>query len=451
MQDLSTFHAIARFGLGAAPGEAEHVSSDPRGWLMDQVRRGPVDVAGGPFAQSADLLADIHKARIQGPEQLREKTRGYYRSVFWPEITARARHAVTTDRPYAERLALFWSNHFTISRTRALIGPAIPAYEREAIRSHVFGRFADMLKAACMHACMVSYLDNMTSIGPNSPVGRRRLRRNPGAKTLNENLAREILELHTLGVNGGYGQQDVIELAKAITGWSHGGLRPKQDTRPVHGGFEFKPAFHEPGPKTVLGKRYPEAGAEEGLTILDDLARHPATARHVATKLCRHFVSDEPPASAVERVARVFQETHGDLGRVAQALVDLPEAWAAPLAKVKSHYEYVVGVLRAFGGDIEEKTVAAPLQTLGQPPFSAPSPQGWGDTAQDWVAPEALMRRIEWSRSHARRVRSVAPAQFMDETVGPAAGATLINAVALAPSADAGAALVLASPEFQRR
>jgi uncharacterized protein (DUF1800 family) len=310
-----------------------------------------------------------------------------------------------------------------------------------------------MLKAVCRHPCMLEYLDNIVSIGPQSEVGRRRLARDGEARTLNENLAREILELHTLGVNGGYGQQDVIELAKAISGWSHEGFRPRQDPRPVHGGFEFRPEFHEPGPKTVLGRTYAEAGPDEGMAILDDLARHPATARHLATKLVRHFVADNPPPDAVTRIAGVFRASDGDLAAVSRALVDLDAVWREKLPKVKTHYEFVVAVHRAVGNATATAAdVVAPLKMLGQPPFSAPSPQGWGDTARDWVAPSALMRRIEWVRSLAGSVPATPhPARFLDEVIGPVVSDATREGVARAPSEDAAIALVLASAEFQRR
>src|SRR5215213_18508 len=207
MRDVATSIALNRFGLGAMPGEAEAIGGDPRGWVVTQIdRRWATRMAGG--RASDGVLAEMHRAAIEGPEQLRATARRLYSSVFWPEIVARARYAIAT-------------------------------YEREAIRPYVFGRFADMLKAVCRHPCMLEYLDNIVSIGPQSEVGKKRLARGGEARPLNENLAREILELHTLGVNGGYGQQDVIELAKAISGWSHEGFRPRQDPRPVYGGFEF--------------------------------------------------------------------------------------------------------------------------------------------------------------------------------------------------------------------
>ena len=453
MRSIDTFIALNRFGLGAAPGEGDRVASDPRGWADAQVGRVPMPEALMRFRSSADIIADMHRARKQGPATLRPAVREALRRDFGPEVMARARHHIATDRPFAERLVLFWSNHFTVSRAKGIIGAAVPAFEREVIRPHVFGRFTDMLRAATRHPAMIAYLDNQVSIGERSRVGRRRMERKGNAKTLNENLAREILELHTLGVNGGYAQSDVMELARAITGWSHGGMRFGRDARPIHGEFEFQPNFHEPGPKTVLGITYREDGAEEGLAILDDLAHHPSTADFIATKLVRHFVADDPPAGAVRAVARTFLETDGDLAAVSRALVRLDAAWANPLAKVKSHYEFVIAVNRATGNaKAKRPNIMRPLRELGQQPFMAPSPAGWGDTAATWIAPEALMRRIEWVRRYAATLPpTLRPDALLEETVGAVADDSLRRWVDLAPSGDAGIAMVLASPVFQRR
>jgi len=454
MQDIATFIALHRFGLGAKPGEGGAVARDPRGWAKAQIKASattPASLSG--FRSSEAIVAELHTARIRAVEALRDATRAAYRSDFAPEALARARLAIATDQPFRERMVLFLSNHFTVSIAKSIVGPTIPAFEREAIRPHVFGRFADMLKAVSRHPSMLSYLDNMISIGPNSDVGRRRRAANPDGKTLNENLAREILELHTLGVDGGYGQQDVIELAKAISGWNHGGIRPRRDPRPVHGRFEFKDYFHEPGPKTVLGRTYAEAGDAEGLAVLDDLARHPSTAKHIATKLARHFVADDPPADAVWRIGRALQDSDGDLAVVSRTLIDLERAWRHPLAKAKTHYEYVIAVHRALGNaDAAQRDIGQPLREMGQTPFSAPSPQGWSDVASHWVAPIALLRRNEWARRFAgAQPASVRPERLLEETIGAVASEATRRELALAPSGDAALALLFASPEFQRR
>ena len=244
-----------------------------------------------------------------------------------------------------------------------------------------------------------------------------------------------------------------MSFARALTGWSHGGQRMGFEKRPVQGGFEFKPAFHEPGPKTVLGKTYADAGEVQARAILSDLVRHPATARHIATKLVRHFVADAPPADAVDRIAAVFTETDGDLAEVTRAVVGLDAAWAMPLAKAKSHYDFVIGVHRALGGrNLRRQDIVQPLREMGQMPFGAPSPAGWGDRAPDWIAPEALMRRIEWLRrlTASRRVPKP-PLHMLDDIVGPVAGAALRLEVSRAATPQDALTMILASPEFQRR
>ena len=298
---------------------------------------------------------------------------------------------------------------------------------------------------------MLVYLDNINSFGPGSPAGQRRLRANPTATTLNENLAREVLELHTLGVDGGYAQADVIQFALALTGWTHGGVG--RGDRPRHGGFQFIQRQHEPGDKTVLGVRYPEAGVDEALSILADLARHPATAHHLATKLVRHFVADDPPEAAVAQIARVYLDTDGDLGRVMQAVIDLDAAWVDPLAKVKPHYDYVIAVHRAAGQGVPvRRDIYQPLRLLSQLPFTAPSPQGWGDRAADWISPEALMIRLEWvNRLTARLPGGINPREVMEASIGAVARDVTQTWVYRAPSADAALTLLFGSPEFQRR
>lgn len=453
MRDVASFVALNRFGLGAAPGDGDRMGGDPRGWVLDQIRPGaPLPRVYRNRQTSFEILRGIYAAQQQGTEQRGAAIRAAFRQEFNPSLVTRARLMIATNTPFVDRMTLFWSNHFTVSSSRRVIAPALPAYERDAISPHVFGRFADLLKSVIRHPCMLIYLDNIGSVGPRSEAGQRRARRGL-TQTLNENLAREILELHTLGVDGGYEQEDVISLARALSGWAFGGMRGPEAARPVHGGFEFRPQAHDPGPKTILGRVYVENGADEGLAVLDDLARHPATARHIATKLVRHFVADDPPEAAVTPIARVFLDSDGDLAEVSRAVVALDQAWSDPLAKVKSHYEFVIAVHRASGRiRPARQEIFQPLTLLGQFPFSAPSPQGWGDRARDWIAPEALMRRVEWTRQFAAQLpASLIPARFLDDTIGPVAGDAIHDWVRRAPSGDAALAMILASPEFQRR
>jgi uncharacterized protein (DUF1800 family) len=484
MAALAGLVATARFGLGAAPGEIAAASGDPRGWALQQMKPQPVPAAfaGLPDGRHQTLVfQQVLRAVLQGrsdaapaqaqrqaaqarrdddnpdrqDRQMRLRARreapppaaalgdSAPRLVYQREVGARLRVHATTTAPVFERLVAFWSNHFTVSVQRPPVLGLAGAFEREAIRPHVLGRFEDMLLAVARHQAMLLYLDNAISIGPASRIGRTRER------GLNENLAREILELHTLGVDGGYTQDDVRALAMILTGWSIG-----RGEEPDAGLFRFRPFAHEPGAKTLLGKRYGETGETEGIQALKDLAQHPSTARHVATKLARHFIADDPPAASVERIAAVFRKTGGDLAAVSRAVVAEDAAWQAPLSKVRQPGELVVAALRATGlpARIEDRPVLGALRRLGQAPFAAPSPAGWPDTAQDWVAPEAMVRRVEWASALAMRVPAeIAPMALLEQTIGPAASVETRQAVERAPSAREGMALVFAAPEFQRR
>ena len=434
--------AAVRFGLGAGEGLAG-VAADPRGWLIDQLASVDVprplrDADGSPERVSA-LLTAYRRGAGAVVDLLRQAGRDAYRA----DAAARTLAAVVTPQPFRERLVHFWSNHFTVSSVRRVVLALAGPYEIEAIRPHVTGRFADLLLAVVRHPAMLVYLDNAQSMGPNAPVGRRR------GRGLNENLAREILELHTLGVDGGYSQDDVRALAAILTGWTI--ARPGS---PGSGRFAFVPAMHEPGDKTLLGVRYREAGEEEGLAALAALARHPATARHVAVKLARHFVADAPPQAAVARLEGVFRDTDGDLLAVSAALVDIEEAWQ-PLTKVKAPNDLVVSTARAFAlsdaADLGERLVPS-LALLGQLPFMAPSPAGWPDDAASWIGPEAVMRRIDWAVEAGRRLaRRDDPRALPDRALGPLASAHLRFLVEGAPSTAEGIALLLSSTDFQRR
>ncbi|MSO89177.1 MAG: DUF1800 domain-containing protein [Rhodospirillaceae bacterium] len=442
MTTVTAAHAAIRFGLGASPGQIDSIAGDPRGWLLSQLNRNtptPPELLG--MTAGAERTRQYLQIKDKSAAAVKRLIREDYRKAYLGETGARTSVHLSAGAPFRERLVAFWSNHFTVSVQRPVILGLVGPFEREAIRPHVVGRFRDMLGAVVHHPAMLLYLDNAESIGPNSRLGQRRNR------GLNENLAREILELHTLGVDGGYTQTDVREFARILTGWSIARLK---DTNP--GGFMFHATVHEPGSKTLLGRKYSEAGVSEGEAALDALSRHPSTARYIATKFARHFIADAPPASAIDRLARIFQETDGDLGVLARAIVDEPEAWKTPLAKVKSSYEFVLSALRAIGFSGETGPVLASLREFGQVPFSAPSPAGWPDTAADWVGPESTLQRVGWSVALADRIgERVRPLTMLDSTLGPLAGADTRAAIDTAPSVTDAVAMLFASPEFQRR
>jgi len=452
--------AVNRFGLGAAPGELAAATSDPRGWLTGQLQDttpahpefGDLPTSGEALRAYPTWIASLGAAsRNMGNGMSPPSVEATFREQLGPgmlkEVAARLSVAASTAMPLRERLVWLWANHFTVSAEKALVFALTGSFEREAIRPNVTGHFADMLLAASRHPAMILYLDNHLSVRKGwQPHGLRGSRSTafPAPTGLNENLAREILELHTLGVNGGYTQADVTEFARVLTGWTVGRAP----------GFEFDAARHEPGPRALLGKTYAQEGMAQGEAVLRDLAAHPATALHVATKLARHFIADEPPPAAVARIAAAFRETDGHLPSVYAALLDSPEAWERPLAKLKSPIEYVVSCLRALPASRAAKPQALfyALRGMGQRPFFATSPQGWPDTAQAWAGADALWKRIEWAGILAARAGSgVDPSLLSRETYGEAVGASTRLAIERAESRQQGLALWLASPEFQRR
>jgi uncharacterized protein (DUF1800 family) len=452
--------ATNRFGLGARPGEAKQAASDPRAWLKAQLVQGDSSLDGQGLKPSDEALRAYYefrearrkqqetdaKALAEGKEPVEAKRpdAGSPRSIIAAEIEARTKFAILTEQSFRERLVRFWSNHFTVSTSDVAVVSLAGAFEREAIRPHVTGSFFDMLLAAETHPAMMLYLDNARSIGPNSPVGRRR------DLGLNENLAREILELHTLGVDGGYTQNDVIEFARALTGWT---VSSPRDRNVEPGKTHFDERRHEPGARTVLGKTYADDGPQQVATILRDLALTPQTAKHVSERLARHFIADQPPKSAVDKLSRSFLDSKGDLGRLSATLVDLEEAWRKDQPKFKSPDEFQVSAMRGLGAPrVERRALRAAYGSLGQSPFTAPSPAGWPDEAEAWLGPDAVKKRLEWSQAVAARLgERMDPVGFLGETVGEFASARTLKLVGRAESREQGMALALMTPEFQRR
>ena len=421
-------HAYARFGFGRAPSDP--TPPDLRAWLAGQLNGAD---PGPPGATVADAFAAILLDREdrQSPERPHRA-----RQIFQDETKALEDNAIATPTPFRERLVWFWANHFTVSIRRGQVAPLAGAYVREAIRPHVTGRFGDMLLAVMRHPAMLLYLDNAGSVGPDSRVG---LRQNKG---INENLARECLELHTLSPASGYTQNDVIALAKLLTGWSV--------ERRDEPGFRFRPAVHQPGDKPLLGRNFAE-GEEGGRAALRFLAEHPWTHRHLATKLVRHFVADVPPPDAVRRVEGVLRDSGGDLRAASLEIIRLPGAWT-PLAKLRTPQELVLAALRGAGLPPDrEPRFNGIVNGLGQGMFNAPFPIGWPDTAADWAGPEAMVRRIDWIYGFAGHPELVEPATLGDTVLGGLLAPATAEAVRRAGSRRDAITLLLASPEFQRR
>ncbi|MFM1815748.1 MAG: hypothetical protein RLZ98_2443 [Pseudomonadota bacterium] len=462
--------ALRRFGLGVRPRDLERIGGDPRGFLIraldhpgealvasqslvashEAYRRfldaRMADRAGRQKAVPAPVMTD--SAGSQKP--VRDAGNGstmraaVRREIWQAEVEARFAHAVKTDNGFVERLVQFWSNHFAISAGKS--GPVrvmSGGFEREAIRPHVLGRFADMLRAVEQHPAMLIYLDNDKSFGPNSRTGKKR------GRGLNENLAREILELHTVGVGAGYTQEDVTNLARIITGWGVAGVRQQ---RFEAGRFAFFRPRHEPGDWSVLGRRYPDRGVATGEAVLADLSRHPATARHIAGKLARHFTGDAASPSLVARLEKTFLDTGGQLGEVSRALVTSDEAWAARSTKILPPYDFLVAMMRGLDVDIPPMRAARLSAALGQPIWNPPSPKGWPDDDEAWMGPSAVRERLRVAELFAARAarngdpRSVARSLFQDGLL-PAE----YEAIRRAETKSQGFELLIMSASFQRR
>jgi uncharacterized protein (DUF1800 family) len=488
--------ALNRFGLGAGPGELQAASRDPRGWVLAALSRPaePLPEVEAPDSGTAlslfmlrrDAARQARNQQFQGqmagegtagegmagdgmnggqmngratngapmareagrpgrdqgmaappePASLRQS------KVIEDALHARLDLARRTASPPRERLAAFWTDHFTASTIPSAVRAMSEAYEREAIRPHLQGRFAEMAKAAVLHPAMLLYLDNIGSVGPNSRLGLR----SKGRRGLNENLAREALELHTVGVDGGYGQEDVIAFAKVLTGWSVDlSANPPEGRR-----FGFFPERHEPGPKTVLGKTYPQDGPDQAIAVLDDLARHPATARHVTRRMVRHFVGHGLPGLEA-RMAEAFRRTDGDLGAVTRALVSDDEAWGPP-RKVRSPMELLFATSRLLGGLPPQPAPTRALRAMGQPFWAAPSPKGWPIEDEAWAAPDAIKTRLDWASELTARLPPGTDARaLLDVAFGPAASPETRRTVERAADGRQALTLLLLSPEFQRR
>jgi len=446
--------AAHRFGLGARPGEIDAASGSPKAWLLAQIDRPaeqPQSTDGQPLLNAGQLLKIeeqykfnkfMAKGRATKDDPKAGKGQNTRREQYLRELSARSALGFTTERPFAERLVWFWSNHFTVS-ARGQTALYVGAFEREAIRPHINGTFQDMLFAVCMHPAMLIYLSNFHSIGPNSAAGDR------SGKGLNENLGRELLELHTLGVDGGYTQADVTSFAKVLTGWTFG-QNPDQEQR--FGRFFFNGNAHEPGAQTVLGQVYDQKGVQQGDAVLDMLAAHHATATHIATQLVRAFVADTPPPDLVAAVAKTFTDTGGDLAAVAKTLVGADAAWTAPMQKLRLPQEYLLAASRALNVTLKPQQLVKALDTLGQPLFNPPSPEGFHDDAATWLAPDAMTNRLDIAQNFAQQADSSADARLVaDAILGDAQSPATREAIARAEGPVQGLSILLMRPEFQRR
>ncbi len=511
MADLDALTAAHRFGLGARFGELDTIAPDPVTWLNAQLTDvsstldtfGLISSVDGiklfyDFVAAFRLETSTSTTLATDKKQLKntvsryatffESTKETKRSeqmlqlskmdesmissiataaskpkavktsqdiqqeiinALFQDISVRTLHATVTPASFRERLVRFWTDHFSVDVNKGLnVVATAGAMEREAIRPHVTGKFFDMVVAVESHQTMLMYLDNWTSFGPNSWAGQQ------FGLGLNENLARETLELHTLGVGGGYSQNDIIEYAKAITGWTVGNPQINEDKI---GEFVFDPLFHEPGTRTIMGKDYLDTGQNQGLDALQDFVRHPSTAKHIARKLAFHFHSDTPPQSLIDQLSQVFTATDGDLLQVSLALISAPEMWpvsgVGQFLKLRNSEEFILAMFRAF--DLQGLTtdqVFNVFNLLGQVPFTADSPAGWPDDEASWASSSIIAARLNLAVLIGGLIENVPlPPDFASDIFGSHLSTSSFDILSGAFTKAQGYALMLMTPELQRR
>jgi uncharacterized protein (DUF1800 family) len=518
--DKTILHVLNRIGYGARPGDVERVRQTGLAAYIDQqlhperiadaamtarlagfetlnkssqqladeyfvpalqVRKEVKKEAAGDPAMTQKPDAAVDGKPVRTPEQMEAARRS--REVLAELTDQKILRAAYSERQLEEVMTDFWFNHFNVFAGKGATQQYLTEYERDVIRPHAFGKFRDLLGATAHSPAMLFYLDNWQSADPDAQNARPQARagggffgrpgrnarigarfpmprpmpQNPNApnpqrqkRGLNENYGRELMELHTLGVDGGYTQEDVISVARAFTGWTI--------TAPRQGGtFRFEPRIHDAREKLVLGQKIKAGGGEgDGEKVLDILAKHPATARFISTKLARRFVSDTPPPALVERAAARFRETDGDIREVLRTILTSPEFFAAGAyrAKVKSPFEFVVSAVRATGTEVADaRALAQSVRQLGMPLYMCQPPTGYADKAEAWVNTGALLNRMNFAvQLVGGRMRGLQPgtspvsAVLADEVSTATAGT-----IAKATEPRQVAALTLGSPEFQRR
>ena len=443
---------LASHRFGYSESRLQTLARDPRSWVLAQFDRpnefdteGLVDSAKAWQITRNVLQAALNPTTPPNTSQPQDAlgpmtpARQVLRQTNLHGLDKRWQHMTQTTTPVAERWVQFWANHFCVAATKGSTLALVWPHEYEAIRPHAFGPYKSLLRAAIVHPAMLLYLDNAQSMGPQSTAGRRRDR------GLNENLARELLELHTLGVKAGYTQDDVTQTAKLLTGWTVG---PN-----TAGVTRFMDNLHQPGKKIILGNTYPE-GPQALDLLLTDLARHPACADFMASKLCRHFVTDAPPAALVQAVAAQFSRTDGDLKAVAVALFSHDLAWQEDLPpKFKRPEECLISAHRLMQKKVTNvENSAYWVQTMGQAMARAPSPQGWPDLSADWLSPDAVIKRIQWAERYGELYgKDIDARDLMQQAFGPNLSSSTAQTIARAESGAQALAFALASPELMRR
>jgi uncharacterized protein (DUF1800 family) len=474
LTDAKVLHILNRLSFGPRPGDIETVKSQGiEAYIQSQLkpdsiaqpqsltqqlasleilRMSPVELMGE--YQQIQMQRRMQKEGQQPNSQMlreaRQQVRDRVRHVQQQAAQGRLLRAIASNHQLEEVMTDFWYNHFNVFQGKGLDRFLVASYEEQAIRPNVLGKFRTLLEATAKHPAMLFFLDNWQNTAPNSPGAKGRY------KGINENYARELMELHTLGVNGGYTQQDVISLAHILTGWGFARRSKTAVGNTDPSGFYFDANRHDSSDKVFLGQTIKGGGIEEGEKALDILARHPATARHISYQLAQYFVADEPPQSLIDKLTKRFQETDGDIRAVLGTLFQSSEFLDPKYynAKFKTPYQYVVSAIRATGTDVQDfRSVYGLLNQMGMPVYGCSTPDGYKNTESAWLNPDAIIRRINFSSALAGgRILGGKPVdtQQLSQTLGnnfsPQTKAVLTSGT----EKQMQTALMLGSPEFMR-
>jgi uncharacterized protein (DUF1800 family) len=439
--------AVNRFGLGATGTELSDAGNDPEKWLLKQLVTPVLGNAPVDTVTALKVISDIkafqqqrRQTNMKGPKVRETIIKPFQQSLLMGSLE----HSVETKVPFATRLLDFFSNHFSVSASNQSLTVLAPTLERDAIVPNLFGKFEDMLIAVEQHPAMLIYLNNAKSVGPNSARGKK-------ARGLNENLAREIFELHTLGVDGGYTLGDIRQLAMAISGWSYSNWNAIEEGA----GFKYRNKNHEPGTRNILGKPYLNNGVNQGQAVLVDLARNKKTAEFISFKLAQHLIADNPPKELVASMRDTWIRTDGNIKAVVTTLIKHPQSWNSQAQKFKTPREFVVSACRALNHSkiVDEGLLDVALHGLGfmgQKPFGAGSPAGYSQLNSAWTGSDALMKRIDWVNLLSKKTRATVP-DVAERIFASQLSSRTAKSLAGAESRVQGLALLLLSPEFQSR
>lgn len=434
------FIALNRFGLGAKLGQINSVEGKPEDWLINQINQ-PTFNFPSAFPSSKEFIEKNGKIASSSNVQTRDKLKKSFSTDYNQYILRQLQNEISTSSGFELRVLNFFSNHFSVSKGNPFNTALAPTLEKEAIAPNIFAKFEQLLVNVVKHPAMIRYLDNQTSFGPNSKLG---LKKNKG---LNENLAREILELHTMGVDGGYSQNDVEALARGITGWSTSFSNEKNIT-----GFRFRSWGHEPGDFTLLGKTFSNNNIHQGEAMLSFIARHESTARYVCGKIASHFAGPNAPASLLKKLVETWNNSSGDLKQVFKCLIKSEEPWMKGNFQYKKPRDYVISVLRALPQALHPsyREIHKSLTSFGQGPFMAGSPAGFEQDESYWNTPLATINRIDWVgslvQSYTGQLEKVIQSQCLDGLTE-----NQVKAIYGAETKQKALFLYLISPYFMRR